>query len=157
MDATMKRRTFMLSSVFAVIASRVPAQDAGFKVTRSEAEWHTILSNLEYQVMREESTGTSGSSPLDKETRSGTFHCKGCDLSVYTSAHKYDSGTGWPSFWQSLPNAIHTKPDNTLFTTRTEVHCRRCGNHFGHIFDDGPDSTGKRHCQNGVSLTFKTA
>jgi peptide-methionine (R)-S-oxide reductase len=108
-------------------------------------------------VMREEGTERAFSSPLDKLYDPGLYHCKGCDLALYSSEHKYDSGTGWPSFWKALPDAIGTKEDNTLFTTRTECHCRRCGSHLGHIFDDGPDPTGKRHCLNGVSLTFKAA
>ena len=128
-----------------------------FEVTRSEAEWKAMLTDLEYHVMREEGTERAFTSPLDKLYDPGLYHCKGCDLALYSSEHKYDSGTGWPSFWKALPDAIGTKEDNTLFTTRTECHCRRCGSHLGHIFDDGPQPTGKRHCINGVSLTFKAA
>jgi peptide-methionine (R)-S-oxide reductase len=128
-----------------------------FEFTRTEAEWKAMLTDLEYHVMREEGTERAFSSPLDKLYDPGLYHCKGCDLALYSSEHKYDSGTGWPSFWKALPDAIGTKEDNTLFTTRTECHCRRCGSHLGHIFDDGPDPTGKRHCLNGVSLTFKAA
>jgi peptide-methionine (R)-S-oxide reductase len=108
-------------------------------------------------VLREEDTERAGTSPLDKETRAGVYHCAGCDLAAYSSEHKYDSGTGWPSFWQSLPGTIGTKEDNSLFATRTEVHCIRCGGHFGHIFDDGPEPTGMRHCLNGAALTFRAA
>ncbi|WP_296765201.1 peptide-methionine (R)-S-oxide reductase MsrB [Sediminimonas sp.] len=128
-----------------------------FEFTRTEAEWKAMLTDLEYHVMREEGTERAFTSPLDKLYDPGLYHCKGCDLALYSSEHKYDSGTGWPSFWKALPDAIGTKEDNTLFTTRTECHCRRCGSHLGHIFDDGPDPTGKRHCLNGVSLTFKAA
>ena len=94
-------------------------------------------------------------SAFNDEKRTGNFHCAGCDLPVYGSYAKYDSGTGWPSFYESLKDAIGTKEDNSLFATRTEIHCRRCGGHFGHVFDDGPKPTGMRHCLNGVALTFK--
>jgi peptide-methionine (R)-S-oxide reductase len=151
----MKRRMF-LSGLLALPAIRVRAQEVPFEITRTPAQWRSMLSEAEYAVMREEETERPFSSPLDAETREGTYHCKGCDLSVYSSAQKYDSGTGWPSFWQSLPNAVRTKPDNTLFATRTEVHCRRCGSHLGHVFGDGPEPTGKRHCLNGISLIFQT-
>lgn len=151
----MKRRT-MLTGLLACTALPLRAAEGPFEVTRSPAEWRAMLTDLEYEVMREEATERAFSSPLDKETRTGTYHCKGCNLPLYSSAHKYDSGTGWPSFWQSLPNAVGTKPDRSLFATRTEVHCRRCGSHLGHIFDDGPQPTGKRHCLNGVSLSFRT-
>ena len=130
---------------------------AGFEVTRSDAEWRAMLTPLEYRVMRREGTERAGSSPLDKVYAAGTYHCRGCDLALYSSKTKYDSGTGWPSFWQALPGAIGTKPDRKLLRVRTEVHCRRCGSHLGHIFDDGPAPTGKRHCLNGVSLVFRAA
>ena len=151
----MNRRA-LLTYAMAFVGTRALAVSGSFEITRTDEEWRALLSDVEYAVMREEETETPFSSPLDGETREGLYHCKGCELPVYSSAHKYNSETGWPSFWQSLPNAVGTKPDNTLFTTRTEVHCRRCGSHFGHIFDDGPDPTGKRHCLNGVSLTFRT-
>lgn len=151
----MKRRT-MIVGILCSAALPVRAAEGQFEIIRSEAEWSAMLTDVEYAVMREGATETAFSSPLDKETRTGTYHCKGCDLPLYSSAHKYDSGTGWPSFWQSLPNAVGTEPDNSLFIRRTEVHCRRCGSHLGHIFEDGPQPTGKRHCLNGVSLTFRT-
>ncbi|MEI5679900.1 MULTISPECIES: peptide-methionine (R)-S-oxide reductase MsrB [unclassified Mesorhizobium] len=128
-----------------------------FEVTKTDDEWRKILSPEQFAVLRQEDTERPGSSPLDHEKRKGIFHCAGCDLAAYSSENKYDSGTGWPSFWQSLPDAIGMKTDNTLFMTRTEVHCRRCGGHFGHIFDDGPQPTGKRHCLNGLALNFKPA
>ena len=133
------------------------ASDGAFEVTRSKAEWKAMLTNFQYRVMREEATERAGSSPLDKNYAAGTYHCRGCDLPLYSSKTKYDSGTGWPSFYQSLPNAIGTKVDRKLLSVRTECHCRRCGSHLGHIFGDGPAPTGKRHCLNGVSLVFKAA
>lgn len=151
----MKRR-MMIAGILCSAGVPLRATTGPFEITRTEAEWRALLTDVEFAVMRDEATEKAFSSPLDKETRKGTYHCKGCDLRLYSSAHKYDSGTGWPSFWQHLPNAVGTKPDNSLFATRTEVHCRRCGSHLGHIFEDGPQPTGKRHCLNGVSLTFHT-
>ena len=107
--------------------------------------------------MREEGTERAFTSPLNNEKRDGMFHCKGCDQALYASEHKYDSGTGWPSFWQAQSGSIGTKVDRSFFMVRTECHCSRCGSHLGHIFDDGPQPTGKRHCINGVSLTFRAA
>lgn len=156
----MNRRDAMLgTAAFALVAGlgRSAAQAATFEVTRTEAEWRAMLTPLQYKVMRQDGTERAFSSPLDKNYSSGTYHCRGCDLPVYSSKHKYDSGTGWPSFYRSLNNAVRTKPDRILLKLRTEVHCRRCGSHFGHIFDDGPKPTGKRHCLNGVSLVFKAA
>jgi peptide-methionine (R)-S-oxide reductase len=109
----------------------------------------------QYYVLREHGTEYAGSSPLDREKRKGNFHCAGCDLPLFSSDTKYDSGTGWPSFWQPLPNAIGTSIDRSLFSVRTEVHCRRCGGHLGHVFEDGPRPTGLRYCMNGVAMTFK--
>ncbi len=157
----MLRRHFLQSTAavlgLGALVRNVDAAEGNFEVTRSDAEWKEMLSSQEYRVMREEGTERAYSSPLNDETRDGMFHCKGCGLALYASEHKYDSGTGWPSFWQAQDNAIGTKPDRSLFTTRTECHCRRCGSHLGHIFDDGPQPTGKRHCINGVSLTFRAA
>jgi peptide-methionine (R)-S-oxide reductase len=154
----MKRRIFLTTSAAALFLSRnMFAAENSFEIVRTEAQWRSLLSPDEYSVMRDEDTEKPYSSPLLEEKRTGTFHCKGCDLPVYSSAVKYDSGTGWPSFWQALDGAIGTKEDNTFFTRRTEVHCRRCGSHFGHIFDDGPEPTGKRHCLNGISLVFNVA
>ena len=149
----MQRRT-LLTGLIALAGTRAFGVTGSFEITRTEAEWRAMLTQIEFDVMREEATERPFTSPLDKETRVGTYHCKGCDLALYGSAQKYDSGTGWPSFWDALPNAIGTRADNTLFATRTEAHCRRCGSHLGHIFNDGPQPTGKRHCLNGVSLMF---
>lgn len=151
----MNRRMMMLSGVAAICATRLSAET--FEITLTEAEWRKRLTKRQFQVLREEDTETAGSSPLDREKRAGTFHCAGCDLAVYKSADKYDSGTGWPSFTQPIANAVGTKPDRGLFGTRTEVHCRRCGGHLGHVFGDGPAPTGKRYCMNGVAMTFKAA
>lgn len=154
----MKRREFLiLSTALSLLPATVLAAQDTFEIMRTKAEWEALLTETEYLVMREEATERPNTSPLNLEKRIGIFHCKGCDLPLYESRVKYDSGTGWPSFYEALPNAVGTKPDNTLFTRRTEVHCRRCGSHLGHIFDDGPEPTGKRHCLNGVSLSFKPA
>lgn len=155
----MTRRGFLATSAAMLglgTAGAAPAAQR-FEITRTKAEWRAMLSDLEYQVMREEATERAFTSPLNDEKRRGTFLCKGCDLPLYASETKYDSGTGWPSFYQALPDAIGTKPDRSLFGVRTECHCRRCGSHLGHIFDDGPKPTGKRHCINGVSLSFRPA
>lgn len=152
----MQRRQF-LASAAAVALMPHAAMAKGFEVTRSEAQWRALLTPLQYKVMRKEGTERAGSSALDKNYADGRYHCRGCELALYASDHKYDSGTGWPSFYQALPDAIGTKEDRRLFSVRTEVHCRRCGSHLGHIFEDGPRPTGKRHCLNGVSLVFKAA
>ena len=134
-----------------------PAGAESFEVVKSDAEWHAILDDAQYAVLRKESTERPGTSPLLEEHRKGVFHCAGCDLAAYPSETKYESGTGWPSFWDSLPGAIGAKEDRSLLMARTECHCRRCGGHFGHIFNDGPQPTGLRHCLNGLALTFKPA
>ncbi len=161
----MHRRTLILTAAATLPLAALPfagrramaAAEGPFEITRTEAEWRALLSPAEYRVLRDEGTERAGSSPFDKNYADGTYHCKGCDLAVYSSAHKYDSGTGWPSFWKSLPDAIGTMEDRRLFSVRTEVHCRRCGSHFGHVFNDGPAPTGKRHCLNGIALKFVAA
>ncbi len=128
-----------------------------FEVTKTPEEWQKILTKEQFATLREEVTERPNTSKLLDEHRKGTFNCAGCDLPIYASETKFDSGTGWPSFFDHLPNAIGQKEDNTLFTARTEVHCRRCGGHLGHVFDDGPKPTGLRYCMNGVALKFVAA
>ncbi len=156
----MLRRNFLLGSILGLVSAQTATaakRSGSFEVTRTDEEWRALLSDLEYEVMRNEGTERAGTSPLDKLYDAGMYHCRGCDLALYSSEHKYDSRTGWPSFWQAQENAIGTSEDRKFFMLRTECHCRRCGSHLGHIFDDGPQPTGKRHCINGVSLTFKPA
>lgn len=139
-------------------SSRALAAGRTDRIEKTEAEWRKILSSDQFLVLRKEKTERAFSSPLDKETRAGTYHCAGCDLDAYSSEAKYDSGTGWPSFWKAIePNRIGTKTDYYLIYPRTEVHCARCGGHFGHIFQDGPQPTGERHCLNGLALDFRAA
>lgn len=142
----------MLPFVSACGAS--PAEAKSFPKGKSEAEWKKLLTREQFYVLREAGTERAFTSPLNKEKRKGTFVCAGCANPLYASAHKYDSGTGWPSFWLPLKNAVATKTDYTLGLPRVEVHCRRCGGHLGHVFDDGPRPTGKRYCMNGVAMKF---
>jgi peptide-methionine (R)-S-oxide reductase len=128
---------------------------AAFEITRSEAEWRRLLTSEQFYVLREHGTEGAGSSPLDKEYGSGLYLCAGCALPLFSSTSKFHSGTGWPSFYAPLDNAVATSVDRSFFMTRTEVHCRRCGGHLGHVFDDGPKPTGLRYCMNGVALNFQ--
>ena len=128
-----------------------------FEVTKTEDEWKTLLTPAQFRILRKHDTERAGSSPLDKEHRKGTFHCAGCDLPLFRSEAKFDSRTGWPSFTAPIDNAIGTSEDRSFFSTRTEVHCRRCGGHLGHVFDDGPAPTGLRYCMNGGAMTFRPA
>jgi peptide-methionine (R)-S-oxide reductase len=121
----------------------------------TDADWRKRLSPQAYEVLRKHGTERAGSSPLNHEKRKGTFACAGCDLPLFASDTKFESGTGWPSFYQPLPNAIGTTTDRSFFMTRTEVHCSRCEGHLGHVFDDGPPPTGLRYCMNGLSLKFE--
>ena len=137
-----------------------PAQAATqtpYELTRSDAEWKTRLQPAQYRVLRQAGTETPYTSPLNKEKRSGVYSCAGCALPLFSSKTKFESGTGWPSFWQAMDKAVVEESDTTLFMKRVEVLCRRCGGHLGHVFDDGPKPTGLRYCMNGVALNFKEA
>jgi len=126
-----------------------------FELTLTDAQWRARLSPAAYQTLRHEATERPFTSPLLEEHRAGQFSCAGCALPVFSSRTKFDSGTGWPSFWAPIPRAVRTKADMSFGSIRTEVHCRRCGGHLGHVFDDGPPPTGKRYCMNGVALAFQ--
>jgi len=135
-----------------------PAEAAErFAVAKPDAEWRRLLGSEAYDVLRHEGTERPGSSPLNAEHRAGTFTCKGCAHPLFSSKTKFESGTGWPSFWAPLSGAVGTSTDRSMFMARTEVHCARCGGHLGHVFDDGPKPTGKRYCMNGVAMTFRAA
>jgi peptide-methionine (R)-S-oxide reductase len=136
----------------------VQGQDDGqFEVTRSDEEWRRLLTPEQYRVLRQHGTERAGTSALNHQKRDGTFVCAGCELPLFSSQTKFESGTGWPSFWAPLDNAIGTSEDQGLFVTRTEVHCHRCGGHLGHVFEDGPPPTGLRYCMNGVAMKFVPA
>jgi peptide-methionine (R)-S-oxide reductase len=128
-----------------------------FEVTRTDEAWRRILAPNQFAILRRHGTEPPGSSPLDHEFGKGVYACAGCALPLFASDAKFDSGTGWPSFWQPLDNAVSTTEDTSLFMRRTEAHCRRCGGHLGHVFDDGPRPTGLRYCMNGTALTFQAA
>jgi peptide-methionine (R)-S-oxide reductase len=128
-----------------------------FEITKPELEWRRLLTPEQFRVLRQHGTEHAWSSPLDKEYGSGSYLCAACDLPLFASDTKFDSGTGWPSFWTPIEGAVRTSTDRKLFMVRTEVHCRRCGGHLGHVFDDGPNPTGLRYCMNGVALKFVRA
>ena len=152
----MKRREVLSHLLTGAMASAVLGARPAFayQVTHTDEEWKKLLSPDAYQVLRHEATETPFTSPLNKEHRKGVFACAGCALDLYSSETKFNSGTGWPSFYRPLANAVATKTDTTLGVERTEVHCSRCGGHLGHVFDDGPTETGIRFCINSASLNF---
>lgn len=138
------------------VSRRVLAAEA-YEVTHSDAQWRELLGPQRYEILRQGGTEPAFSSPLLNEKRSGIYRCAGCELALFSSRVKYDSGDGWPSFWDVLPNATRTQKDYALIEERTEVHCRRCGGHLGHIFDDGPPPTHLRYCIDGLALRFLAA
>jgi peptide-methionine (R)-S-oxide reductase len=133
------------------------AAGEAFEVTHTEEEWRSLLTPNQYAVLRESATERPYTSPLNDEHREGVFRCAGCDLDLFSSSTKFDSGTGWPSFWQPLPGAVGTERDTSFGMIRTSVHCARCGGHLGHVFEDGPKPTGLRYCMNGLALKFMPA
>jgi peptide-methionine (R)-S-oxide reductase len=160
----MTRRSLLLGGVAGVAAAaashgsaQAPGKGGTFQVTHTVEEWHRLLTPDQYAVLREAATERAFTSSLLHEKRSGKFACAGCDLDLFSSTTKFESGTGWPSFWAPLTNAVDTNRDTLLGMVRTEVHCHRCGGHLGHVFDDGPKPTGLRYCMNGVALKFKPA
>jgi peptide-methionine (R)-S-oxide reductase len=158
------RRQFLIAVAGALVAAPVVAwmsrpsnaalRNRTFPLQKTDDEWSRQLTAQQYRVLRGHATERPYSSPLDREKRSGTFVCAACGQELFSSATKFDSGTGWPSFWEPLPNAIGTSVDRSWMMMRTEVHCSRCGGHLGHVFDDGPPPTGLRYCINGVALKF---
>jgi peptide-methionine (R)-S-oxide reductase len=147
----------LLTSTLLACGSRQAEAAERFPVTKSDAQWKAQLGPAAYDVLRHEGTERPFSSPLNDEHRAGTFACKGCAQPAFSSRTKFESGTGWPSFYAPLLHAIGYHRDSTLGMVRTEVHCSRCGGHLGHVFDDGPKPTGKRYCMNGVAMTFRPA
>jgi peptide-methionine (R)-S-oxide reductase len=153
------RRSFVsLAGLVALIGCRGTAAAARtYPVQFTDAEWRRKLGPDAYDVLRHEGTERPFSSPLNDEHRNGIFACKGCAKPLFASRTKFDSGTGWPSFWAPLPGAVVTETDRSMLMTRTAVNCATCGGHLGHVFDDGPRPTGKRYCMNGVAMTFRAA
>jgi peptide-methionine (R)-S-oxide reductase len=155
----MDRRALLLMVASASAAGAIPpvwltAEAEEWEVTKTDEEWRRLLTPAQYQVLRHEDTEPPGSSPLVAEHRTGVFVCAGCELPLFKSETKFESGTGWPSFWSQIEGSVGTETDRSLWMERTEVHCRRCGGHLGHVFKDGPPPTGLRYCMNGVALKF---
>jgi peptide-methionine (R)-S-oxide reductase len=162
----MQRRTLLLAGAgiietaglfhryYSGSTDSMATQKGEFEISKTEAEWHESLTPEQFYVLRKHGTERAGTSPLDQEYSKGTFVCGGCDLPLFSSDTKFNSGTGWPSFYQPIEGAIATTVDRSLFMTRTEVHCRRCGGHLGHVFNDGPKPTGSRYCMNGIAMKF---
>ncbi|WP_071923958.1 peptide-methionine (R)-S-oxide reductase MsrB [Chelatococcus daeguensis] len=143
------------AAVGRLFGAREEAKAAGrFPVEKSDEEWRAQLTPAQYNVLRKHGTERAGTSPLNGEKRAGIYHCAGCGQAVFSSSTKFESGTGWPSFYAPIAGAVGTSEDRSFFMTRTEVHCSRCGGHLGHVFDDGPPPTGLRYCMNGVAMTF---
>ena len=140
-----------------MFGAKAKHSDETFPVAKTEAEWRAILSPEAFRVLRDHGTERPGSSKLNAEKRAGVFACAGCGAALFEAATKFESGTGWPSFWAPIEGAVATRTDRSFFMTRTEVHCAQCGGHLGHAFPDGPPPTGQRYCMNGVSLDFKPA
>jgi len=163
----MKRRSFIAlagaAAVAPVLFSKISARESAntasptTKIVRSDEAWRKLLTDDQYEVLRKEGTERPGSSPLNQEKREGTYACAGCGQPLFHSATKYESGTGWPSFFRAIEGAVETRTDYKLIWPRTEYHCSRCGGHQGHIFEDGPQPTGLRYCNNGVALKFLPA
>lgn len=161
----LSRRTLTLAGISAAAvaamarfalsgSAQATSSSKTFEITKTEEEWRKLLTPEQFHVLRKHGTERAFTSPLDKEYGPGIYNCAGCDLPLFASKTKFNSRTGWPSFYAPLDNAIGTTVDNSFFMTRTEVHCRRCGGHLGHVFDDGPKPTGLRYCMNGVALKF---
>ena len=149
----MTRRSMLLGALGVFAMKRAEAANR-YEVEKTDEEWRKQLSPAQYHILREHGTERAGSSPLVNEHRPGTFQCAGCGLPLFSSDTKFESGTGWPSFWSPLENSVGTTSDRSFWMVRTEVHCRRCGGHLGHVFNDGPPPTHLRYCMNGVAMTF---